>query len=95
MFHTPNLTTKGKEKQLVNAFVSCHDLSCNCNEPAFHSLLVLTKTLAPELSEKNKQQLIACLGSTTTAATATEEEDLGIEDLEKLFAEDGTEEETG
>lgn len=95
MFHTPNLSTKGKEKQLINAFVGSHDLLCNCNEPAFHCLQILTKNLAPELSKNNKDQLIQCLGTTTTAATAGGEEDLGIEDLEKLFAEDGTDDDTG
>lgn len=95
MFLSPRLTTKAKEKALINNFVGNHDLICMCNEPAFHCLKILINQLQPELSTENKNQLIKCLGSTTTEEGNGEKEDHGLEDLEKLFAEDPTGDDTG
>lgn len=97
MFKTPNFSTKEKELQLINGFVQQHDLLCICPKPAVHCLHILTKKLLPELTDQDKNQLIQCLGTT---ATATEEDhgkdaDIGLEDLERLFEEDTTENDTG
>lgn len=95
MFLTPNLTTKAKQLQLVNGFVQQHDYLCCCKNPTFHCLQILTTQLAPELKESEKQQIQKCLTTTKETTTAAGEEDLGVEDLEKLFATDLTEDDTG
>lgn len=93
MFSQPKLSTKAKELQLTNSFVTSHDFVCNCKEPAKHCLNILIKQLAPELTDKEKLQIQQCLGTTTAAATTAGEDDLGLEDLEKLFELDDTSEE--
>lgn len=95
MFSTPNLTTKGKERLLINGFVTQHDLLCNCNQPAVHCLHILIRQLKPELSTEDKNQLIKCLGTEDTTDAVTANDGLGLEDLEKLFAEDPTTDDTG
>lgn len=80
--------------EFVNTFVHVHDLGCSCNKPTVHCLLMLCEQLRNELTTEEKQQIAKCLGITTTtdAAAATAQDiDFG-EDLEKLFAEDITEE---
>ncbi len=81
------------KKQLINSFIGNHDLVCDCYNPAVHCLNILLEQLAPELQERDKQQIKQCLGETTTATDA----DIGIDtaDLEKLFGEDDEEEPTG
>lgn len=92
MFSSPRFTTKQKEKSLINSYVTSHDLTCDCSNPAFHCALILLKHLGPELNQQDKQQLKKCLGEETTT---TKEDDIGIDagDLEALFANDGEEEE--
>ena len=90
MFLTPSRNTKQNQLQLTNAAITCHDLTCSCNNPGFHTLLTLTKQIGPELTEQEKTQLIKCLGITTADTARTEEEDHGLEDLEELFAEGAT-----
>lgn len=72
--------------KITNAFVAIHDLKCECDEPAVHSLKILLKQLEPELTSQQKQEIKKCLGTTTVQ----EEEDGGVtgEDLERIFAED-------
>lgn len=74
------------KKQLINTFVGNHDLVCLCKNPAYHSLYILAEQLGKELNPQDKQQIIKCLGETTTDA----EGDIGIDtaDLEKLFGEE-------
>ncbi len=94
MFQTPTLTTKAKQLALVNGFVKDHDYICQCSNPAFHCLLVLTKQLAPELKPEEKQQIKECL--TTTTEEPTGDADIpDIGDLERIFAEDDTEDVNG
>lgn len=76
---------------LMNGFVTQHDFFCNCPEPAFHCISILAKQLKKELSPENKKQLIKCLGEDTPTEDAGTGDDIGIGDLEKLFAEDDTE----
>lgn len=94
MFQTPTSTTRQKELKLINCIVSTHDCLCECNNPAYHSLYILTKQLKPELQKKEIEQLQKCLGD---ADTTTKEEDTGydIGDLEKLFGEGDDEEDPG
>lgn len=72
-----------------------HDLICDCDEPGFHSLHIATKQIGSELTKLQKQQLIKCLGETTTGDAAAGEEDHDFGDLDALFAEDGEEKPTG
>lgn len=77
--------SKQQNLQLINCFVGCHDLTCHCNNPAFHCLSILIKQLKPELKKQEKEQIQKWLGTTEEDVTHTE--DFG-EDLETLFAED-------
>lgn len=86
MFSTPQFSQRKLELQLVNNFIGAHDLVCSCNNPGFHSLLILGKQIGPELNQQDKQQIKQCLGSDDTATADTADLDFG--DLEKLFAED-------
>lgn len=90
MFLTPRYSTKQTQLQLTNAAISCHDLACSCNNPGFHTLLTLAKQIGPELNKQERNQILQCLGDTTTATEPTAEEDHGLEDLEELFAEGAT-----
>ena len=96
MFISPCTTTKQKQLLLVNNFVSGHDLLCCCQNPAFHCAQILIQQLAPELKEKEKEQLKECLTTAPSGDTAADhgpEGDLDFGELEKLFEQD-TEEET-
>ncbi len=96
MFSIPNYSTKQKELQIINGTVMLHDCHCTCNNPAFHSLYILTKQLSKELSPADKQQLIKCLGEDHGDTAHGDTEDIALEDLEKLFEEeDTTKEEAG
>lgn len=66
--------------------MAIHDLKCECNEPAVHSLKLLLNQLKQELTPQQKEEIKKCLGSTGDQ----EEEDGGVtgEDLERIFAED-------
>ncbi len=84
------------QKTLTNAIVGCHDLACNCPEPALHSIKLLATQLSKELTSTQKQQIKQCLGDTDTTGTADVPAiDFG-EDLETIFADDaGEDAETG
>lgn len=90
MFKTPSRSTKQLELQLVNAFVSSHDLTCHCKNPAYHCLWILTKQLSKELLPEEKNQIKQCLGEdhTTTVEDTT---GLATEDLEEIFGQDAEE----
>lgn len=66
--------------------MAIHDLKCECDEPAVHSLKLLLNQLKPELTSTQKEEIKKCLGLTGDQ----EEEDGGVtgEDLERIFAED-------
>lgn len=87
MFKTPSRTTKQLELQLVNSFVSSHDLTCYCKNPAYHCLWILTKQLSKELKPEEKEQIKQCLGEdhTTIAEDTT---GIATEDLEEIFGQE-------
>lgn len=90
MFKNPTLSTKKLQLQLINTWIQTHDLTCDCNNPGFHVLQIAAKQIGPELKPQDKQQIIKCLGETsTTDAAADTDPDIALEDLEALFAEDG------
>lgn len=94
MFSPPKLSTKQQKLQLVNAFITSHDLVCHCKNPGYHSLLIATEQIGKELTPKEKTQIKQCLGEEDTTGDGAEG-DLGYGDLDKLFAEDFTEEDAG
>nr|UHS18286.1 MAG: hypothetical protein [Betatorquevirus sp.] len=81
--------------KFINCLVGVHDLKCECNKPAYHSFEILAKQLAPELTTEEKDHLKKCLGTTTTDAAVGDHGDDFGDDLETVFADDITEEETG
>lgn len=93
MFKTPELSTKNKEKSLINSFVGSHDLVCYCNNPALHCLQILIKQLKPELKQEEINQLKQCLGDDHTTTETAEDTGYDIGDLEKMFGEDDAGEE--
>lgn len=94
MFKTPNRNIKSLQIQLVNSFIQAHDLTCHCNNPGFHTLLIAAKQIGPEITPSEKQQIQQCLGTTTTEEDAGEDPAIDFGDLDALFAEPGKEENT-
>ncbi len=92
MFKYPTKNNRKQELKIINACIGCHDLTCECNEPAYHTLQIFIKQLKPELNKQQKDQLIKCLGDGGDQDILDKDisEDVG-EDLERLFAEDITE----
>lgn len=87
MYQTPTRSTRQLNLQLTNAFVTCHDLACQCKNPAYHSLWILTKQLSKELKPEEKEQIKKCLGDDHITTT---EENTGFAtaDLEEIFGGD-------
>ncbi len=88
MFKT-QLNEKQTTQQLINTFCNTHDLVCDCDHQPFHILKLLATKLSTELTPQQKQEIIKCLGDTTTGEeiTMVAEDDFG-KDLEDLFAVD-------
>lgn len=95
MFKPATYNEKKIQLELTNILTSCHLLSCECDEPTFHSTKLILQQLSRELTQDQKNQLKKCLGdSTEDNGRVIAEDDFG-EDLETLFAEDFTEEKQG
>lgn len=95
MFKAPTRNNKKLQLQLVNGFIHMHDLTCDCDNPGYHVLQITCNQIGKDLKPTEKQQLIKCLGETTTGDAAAGEEDLDLGNLDALFADDGDEETTG
>lgn len=83
--------------QLLNTFVSAHDLTCGCDHPIEHIIwTTATKGKPTRFTDEEKKKLKECLGFGEDP-TIKEEETTGLDtgDLEKLFAHDDDEEDTG
>ncbi len=93
MFQNPNYSKKYLENHLINNFVASHDLVCICKKPTYHILDILSRKIGPELSTPEKQQIKQCLGDAPTTADTTVDPDVG--DLDALFAEEDTQDDTG
>lgn len=91
MFLQPSYSTKQKENYLINACIHNHDLLCECKDPTYHLMQIFTKNIGKHLPEKQKYQLRQCLGDPTAD---TEEDTAFGEDLETIFADDTTKEDT-
>lgn len=94
----PKYNKKQLKLQWTNNIVSVHDLLCCCDNPLEHTIHNLLEQ-EPNLrfSEETKKKLQKCLTSTDDGKKDGPAADDIIEDgdLENLFAEDFTEEETG
>lgn len=97
MFHPVTYNERKIRLHLTNLAVGHHDLVCECKEPAFHQLKILTRELAPQLTKEQKKQIKQCLGMEEEDGTAPgEEEDLDFaHDLEKLFEIEDTKDDEG
>lgn len=95
MFKPTTYNEKRLQLELTNILTSCHSLSCDCDQPTLHASKLILQQLSPELNKEQKNQLKKCLGdSTEDHGPDTAVDDFG-EDLETLFADDFTEENTG
>lgn len=94
----PKYTKKQLKLQWTNNIVSVHDLLCRCDNPLEHTIDNLLQQ-EPNLrfSEETKKKLQKCLTTTDDGEKDGPAADDIIDhgDLETLFAEDFTEEETG
>lgn len=94
----PGYTKRELQLQWTNNIVQLHDLLCKCNKPLEHTIdNILHQEPNLRLEQSTKNLIEKCLTS-GAADSITHEEDadiIGDGDLEKLFAEDFTEDDTG
>ncbi len=97
-YYKPTFFSK-RQKQLAwtNTITSIHDLLCNCEKPLQHTIQNILETEPSLKEDKNfKINTEKCL--TTDGDGDTPEGDagdIGLEDLEALFATEDTAETTG
>lgn len=88
-------TPKKLQLKFTNAVHHLHGLICNCDEGITHSIQLLLQQTKPELTTNQLLQLQKCLGTTQEDGAGKEDDvDFG-DDLERLFADDGTDPATG
>lgn len=85
-----------KELKWLNGITHLHDIYCNCYNPLTHTAtFILEKERKHNFSAPEKQILQQCLtGEDHTVATADTEDNLEEGDLDTLFQEPFTEEDT-
>lgn len=83
----PKLSPRQKNLQIVNAYVSIHDLNCHCDKP-LHHILQQIYDQEPTL-QKEKCPSIDVAGTDPTGKETID--DFGPGELEALFAEGGEE----
>lgn len=88
MYKPKTYNEKKLQLELTNAFVHCHDLCCDCEEPTVHSTKILINQLKKELTPKQLQEIKQCLTTTDTTGDPIEDGVIDGEDLDALFAED-------
>jgi len=85
-FIPPNYSKRQLNLQMVNGYVSIHDLMCHCKQPLHHIIKQI---------EEQEPSIKKCQGSSTAAAGIQDGEDVidqfGPGELEELFAEDAVE----
>lgn len=99
MYHPKTYNERKIQLELTNLAIGNHTLICDCPEQGFHTLKILTKQLAPELTKQQKKEIKKCLGGDeddTHGDHNGEEEEIDFgEELEKLFNTVDTEEDAG
>lgn len=97
----PVFGIKGRQNQWINSIFSSHDAWCGCNDPVYHLCTAALKQGGiGNINKLNLKKLLCQLDTTEENGTAThskdttkEDFDIDIGDLEKLFEEDGINEE--
>lgn len=95
MFKPQTYNDKKLQLLITNSLIHSHDLACDCNDPTFHSTLLILKQLGKEFTDQQKQQIKQCLGTTTEEKDTDDHGDDFGKELEDLFAEDGDTAHTG
>lgn len=82
--------------QLVNGFVHMHDLVCHCNRRLEHCIIIILEQEEHlRFTKEEKEKLKKCLGTTEDHTGGAADDFINEGDLDTLFAEDFTEEDTG
>lgn len=90
LWQPPQYGPRGLENQLYNSFYHSHDLACGCKDPTLHILFLISKdNKNKKLSLKQLKEIKCRLTGEEDADLTTEDPDIGLEELEQLFAEDG------
>ncbi len=85
----PFFNNRKNQLKFINLCIGAHDIGCDCDTPGFHTLKLLTQQIYPELEDNHKKEIKNSLGGEDDAAAAGGTDDLG-EELERLFAQDTT-----
>lgn len=90
------ISQRHKDLNWTNAIVHLHDIQCMCNEPLAHTIDTIFKQ-EPNLPlhQSTKDKIKQCLTTGEDHTTKDVVEEFGDDDLERLFADDDTEEDTG
>lgn len=94
----PTFSLRQQENNWIGIVFSTHDAWCHCEDVWLHLMIILNKqgnAPKPESEVENIKCLLTGTDTATTKEDHTEEDVVtGFNDgeLEKLFAEDGTEE---
>lgn len=96
-FENPGLKQTEQQLLWVNSIVHSHDMLCKCNKPLEHAIdSIIDQEKNLRLPESTKKKLQKCLSTTVEDGDPPGNDDIIQEgDLDALFAENFTEEETG
>lgn len=89
MFKPQVYNEKKLQLLITNSLIHAHDLACDCNDPTYHSTLLIVQQLGQEFTPEQQQQLKKCLGTTTEETTTDDHGDDFGKEIEGLFADDG------
>lgn len=82
---------KALQDQFLNSICGNHDLMCSCDDPLKHTCLLILQKAKPTFTDDQKKIIKKCLGEEDgDGDPATTALDIDAGDLEKLFAEDTT-----
>lgn len=86
----PKTSIRSNNIKWLNSIVHGHDFICDCSTPLQHAIiLILQQEPDIDFTPIEKDIIRKCLGDTTTAVSAGDHEDFGVEEgvLEDLFKE--------
>lgn len=85
----PQYGPRGLENQIYNSIFHNHDLACGCKDPQLHILYLFSKdNKQKKLSLKELKEIKCRLTGEEDAEPTGEDEDIGLEELERLFGEE-------
>lgn len=86
----PKYNSKQLQLQFVNCLVSTHDIKCSCNGPLEHIVLDIFKQERNlRFNSQEKQFIQTCLTTTEDVPGGNIIDELGEDELERLFENDG------